>query len=137
MQVKYYAETDSVRLVAGSKGGRGGGDSLRDDFDVVVEYAAGGDGEEVAAVDVFNVGWYLPLRAERGYDAASDTLTLGDKPGDGAAYRVVDNGDFVSYRERFELNGRGVWNIVALDLRHASRHLAAAVGAGRGWGMLG
>ena len=128
MQVKYYADTDSVRLVAGAKNGRGGGDSLRDDFDVVVEYADR-NGEDVVAVDVFNVGWYLPLRADRGYDAETDTLTLGDKPGNGADCRVVANGDFVSYRERFELNGGSVWNIVALDLRQASRHLAEVVAA--------
>lgn len=126
MQVKYYADTDRVRMVAGAKNGRGGGDSLRDDFDVVVEYA-NRNGEDVVAVDVFNVGWYLPLRADRGYDAESDTLTLGDKPGNGADCRVVVNGDFVSYRERFELNGGSVWSIVALDLRHVSRHLADVI----------
>lgn len=82
MRVKYYADTDSVRLVADAKNGRGGGDSLRDDFDVVVEYADR-NSEDVVAVDVFNVSWYLPLRADRGYDAETDTLTLGDKPGNG------------------------------------------------------
>ena len=67
------------------------------------------------------------MSAERGYDAATDTLTLGDKPDAGADYRVVDNGDFVSYRQWFD-DGSG-WDIVAVDLRQASIHLAPVLAA--------
>ena len=68
---------------------------------------------------------FLPLDAERSYDPDTDTLTLGDKPD--ADYRVVDNGDFVSYRQWFDDGSE--WDVVALDLRRASVHLAPAIAA--------
>ena len=57
--------------------------------------------------------------------ADTNTLTPGDKPE--ADYRVVDNGDFVSYRQWFgDGSGR---DIAAVDLQQASRHLAPALTA--------
>ena len=72
-----------------------------------------------------DVSRFLPLSAERGYDADTDTLTLGDKPD--ADYRVVDNGDFVSYRQWFDDGSE--WDVVAVDLRRASVHLAPVLAA--------
>ena len=122
MQVKYYAD-DDVLIMTASKGGCSGG-TLRDDFGVIFTFE--GDGSEnIARVRVLNITDFLPLGVERGYDADTDTLTLGDKPD--ADYRVVDNGDFVSYRQWFD-DGSG-WDIVAVDLRQASQHLAPALAA--------
>ena len=124
MQVNYYPEDDVLILIASPKGGGGG--SLRDDFGVIFVI----DGEEecdenVTRVDVHDATRFLPLRADRGYDCDMDTLTLGDKPiGD---YRVVDNGDFVSYRQWFD-DGSG-WDVVAVDLRQASVHLSPVINA--------
>ena len=122
MQVKYYAE-DDVLILTASRGGCSGA-ALRDDFRVILVFEGEGS-ENIARVRVLYVSDFLPLAAERGYDADTDTLTLGDKPE--ADYRVVDNGDFVSYRQWFD-DGSG-WDIVAVDLRQASKYLAPALAA--------
>ena len=124
MRVKYYAE-DDVLLLTASRGGCSGG-ALRDDFSVIFTFEGRGS-ENIARVRVLNVSDFLPLDAERGYDADTDTLTLGDKPDADADYRVVDNGDFVSYRQWFDDGSE--WDIVAVDLRQASKYLAPALGA--------
>ena len=124
MQVKHYPEDDALIIIADPHGRSGA--SLRDDLWVIVDFADEGS-EDVTRIDILNVSWFLPLSAERGYDADTDTLTLGDKPDADADYRVVDNGDFVSYRQWFD-DGSG-WDIVAVDLRQASKHLAPALAA--------
>ena len=122
MEVKYYPEEDVV-LIIKSHGGRSGG-TLRDDFGVIFTFEDVGN-ENITRVDIHDVSYCLPLEAERGYDADTDTLTLGDKPT--ADYRVVDNGDFVSYRQWFDDGSE--WDVVALDLRQASVHLAPVIAA--------
>ena len=121
MQVKYFPEDDIVEVfVARSKDGDGA--ALRDYFGVVLAFAEVGC-EDITGVDIIGISQWLPLCAEKGYDAATDTLTLGDKPE--ADYRVVDNGDFVSYRQWFDDGSE--WDILAVDLRHASVHLAEVI----------
>ena len=122
MKVKHFAESDGIMLIASDQYGNGG--TLRDDFGVIISYADV-DGEDVAQVDILRVSRFLPLCAERGYDDATDTLTLGDKPA--VNCRVVGNGDFVSYRQWFDDGSQ--WDLVALDLRQASRHLAPPIAA--------
>ena len=122
MQVKYYPEDDALIMDIARSGCSGC--ALRDDFNVILVFDSEGN-ENVARVRVLNVGDYLPLGLARGYDPVTDTLTMGDKPtGD---CRVVDNGDFVSYRQWFD-DGSG-WDVVAVDLRQASVHLAPVVAA--------
>ena len=122
MYVRYFAEDDGVMLIAKDDYGDGG--SLRDDFGVILEYSGEGS-EDIARLDILRVSRFLPLCAEKGYDAATDTLTLGDKPA--ADYRIVDNGDFVSYLQWFDDGSE--WDIVAVDLRQASVHLAKVIAA--------
>ncbi len=122
MQVKYYSEDDALIIIADPHGRSGG--TLRDDFRVILDFADAGI-EDVTRIDILDLSRFLPLSAGRGYDADTDTLTLGDKPDEDADYRVVDNGDFVSYRQWFD-DGSG-WDIVAVDLRQASKHLAPAL----------
>ncbi len=124
MQAKYYAEDDAL-VISGNRRGRSGA-ALRDDFGIILDLEDVGS-EDVTRIDILNVSWFLPLSAERGYDADTDTLTLGDKPDADADYRVVDNGDFVSYRQWFDDGSE--WDIVAVDLRQASKYLAPALGA--------
>ncbi len=124
MQAKYYSEDDAL-VISGTKRGRSGA-ALRDDFGVILDLADE-DSEDVTRIDILNVSWFLPLSAERGYDADTDTLTLGDKPDADADYRVVDNGDFVSYRQWFDDGSQ--WDVVALDLRQASKYLAEVIAA--------
>ena len=124
MQVSYYPEDDVLILIASSQGGGGG--TLRDDFGVIFVIDGEDEGDEnVTRVDVHGATRFLPLDTERGYDADTDTLTLGDKPD--ADYRVVDNGDFVSYRQWFDDGSE--WDVVAVDLRRASVHLASVLAA--------
>ena len=124
MEVKYYPEDDVLILIASPNGGGGG--TLRDDFGVIFVIDGEDDGDQnVTRVDVHDATRLLPLDAERGYDALTDTLTMGDKPT--ADCRVVDNGDFVSYRQWFD-DGSG-WDVVAVDVRQASVHLAPVVAA--------
>ena len=124
MRVRYYAEEDVLLLIASPKGGGGG--TLRDDFRVIFAIDGEDEGDEnITRVDIHDVSRFLPLRAERGYDADTDTLTLGDKPD--VDYRVVDNGDFVSYRQWFDDGSE--WDVVAVDLRRASVHLAPVLAA--------
>ena len=122
MKVKYYAEDDALIIIANGQGRSGG--TVRDDFRVILDFADKGS-ENVTRIDILDVSRFLPLRAERGYDADTDTLTLGDKPD--ADYRVVDNGNFVSYRQWFDDGSE--WDVVAVDLRRASVHLAPVLAA--------
>ena len=122
MQVKYYAEDDALILI-GTPGGRSGA-ALRDDWAVILTLADEGS-ELITRLTVLHATDFLPLEAERGYDADTDTLTLGDKPD--ADYRVVENGDFAGYWQECD-DGR-YWDIVAVDLRRASVHLAPVIAA--------
>ena len=122
MQTRYYADDDAVTITDRQKHGDGG--SLRDDFGVVLTYETEGS-EDVTQIDILRVSRFLPLSPARGYDAQTDTLTLGDKPT--ADFRVVDNGDFVSYRQWFDDGSE--WDVVALDIRQASVHLEPAIAA--------
>ena len=123
MHISYYAEDDAVVLIAANSKGGGGG-TVRDDFRVILEFMDE-DSEDVTRVDVLDVSRFLPLNDENGYDAATDTLTLGDKPV--ADFRVVDHEDFVSYLQWFDDGSE--WDVVAVDLRRASVHLAKAIAA--------
>ena len=122
MKVKYYAEDDALIIIANGRGRSGG--TLRDDFRVILDFVDEGS-EDITRMDILDIGRFLPLGANRGYDANTDTLTLGDKPD--ADYRVVDNGDFVSYQQWFDDGSE--WDVVAVDLRQASVHLAPVLAA--------
>ena len=122
MEVKYYPEEDVLLIIQSRRGCSGG--TLRDDFGIIytLEYVGN---ENITRVDIHDVSRFLPLSAELGYNAATDTLTMGDKPT--ADFRVVDNGDFVSYRQWFDDGSE--WDVVAVDLRQASVHLAPVLAA--------
>ncbi len=115
MQASYHPDTDSVIISTGTGGGFGS--DLWGDTSVILGF----DDEEcevVTGVELLSASIYLPLVAERGYDAESDTLTLGEKPV--ADYRVVDSGEFVHY---LQWGNDDVWESMALVLRNASKHL--------------
>ena len=122
MRVKYYPEEDAL-IMDISRGGCSGA-TLRDYFDVILVFESE-DTENIARVRLLHATDFLPLGAERGYDADTDTLTLGDKPD--ADYRVVENGDFAGYWQECD-SGR-YWDIVAVDLRQASVHLEPVLAA--------
>ena len=117
MQVKYYTAEDALILI-GTPGGRSGA-ALRDNWEVILTLADEGS-ELITRLTVLHATNFLPLDVDRGYDTDTDTLTLGDKPD--TDYRVVENGDFAGYWEACD--GARYWDVVAVDLRHASVHLA-------------
>ncbi len=118
LEVKYYAETDMVVITAGERV-RSVSD-LRNDGTVNVSYAEEDNEKTVTRVESFDISRnYLPLGARRGYDAATDTLTLGERPVDG--YRVVGSGEFIGYWEWAKVEEQ--WEMAALDIRNASKHL--------------
>lgn len=122
MRVKYYAEDDAL-IVIGTPGGRSGA-ALRDYWEVILTLADEGS-ELITRLTVLRATNFLPLNPARGYDPNTDTLTLGDKPD--ADYRVVENGDFAGYWQKCD--GGRYWDIVAVDLRQASVHLAPVLAA--------
>ncbi len=123
MQVRRYPEEDVLLLIRIASSRGGGGGTLRDDFGVIFGTDEGE--ENVTRVDLHRVSRFLPLAAEREYDAETDTLTLGDNPEVG--YRMIDNGDFVSYRQWFDDGSER--DVVAIEVRQASEHLAPAIAA--------
>ena len=122
MEANYYVEDDTLVLTANPRGRSGG--ALRDDFGIILTFVDE-DSEDITRMRVLHITDFLPLGPERGYDADTDTLTLGDKPE--ADCRAVENGDFVGYWQ--ECDGGRYWDVVAVDLRRASVHLAPAIAA--------
>ncbi len=120
MMATYIPQTDSIILYSGENG-EGEGNWLSDDHRVTVSFVKE-QGGPVNGAEVFDItGRYLPLAPERGYDAETDTLTLGQKPD--VAHRVVENGEFVLYLQHVNY-GNDEWEEeVALDIRNASKHL--------------
>ena len=123
MRVRYYEE-DDLGVLSERRSKCGSGSTLRSDLGIIIMYVTE-DSDEVADIEIFGVSRFLPLSAERGYDADTDTLTLGDKPT--ADYRVVDDGPFVSYRQWFDDGSE--WDVVAMDIRQASKHMAKVAAA--------
>ena len=75
---------------------------------------------------VLCASWYLALRPDRGYDAATDTLTFGD--GIDRAEFVVPNGDLVAHWAYAEDDDDPeFYTPVAVQLLNASKHLAPAI----------
>ncbi len=120
MKVKYFDDTDSIIIASGVRG-RGGSGDLRDNTSIILTYADKWDIDKtVTMVEIFGVtvGNVLPLAAEHGYDAESDTLTLGDKPV--ADFHVAESDEFIAY---FQTDEDGDQWAVAVDIRNASKHL--------------
>ena len=115
MQASYHPDTDSVIISTGTGGGFGS--DLWGDTSVILGFDDE-DCEVVTGLELLSASIYLPLAPERGYDAESDTLTLGEKPV--ANYRVVDSGEFVHY---LQWCNDDVWESMALVLCNASKHL--------------
>ena len=120
MRVKYY-DDDALDIIA-SRGGDGGC-TLEGAFDIIFTFEGWGS-ENVTGLLLLHASAFLPLDPARGYDPDTDTLTFGKRPE--AGYRVVDNGDFVSYRHLYDDGGE---EIAAFDLRQASKHLAPVLAA--------
>ena len=122
MQVTYDAVDDVLRVWNGQKAADGS--SLLREFGTAV-YLGTVDGHDVVGFEVMGATAYLPF--ERGYDAASDTLTIGEMTDDPDL--VTENGDFIGYWEVDEQTPDGFRDPIGVAIRRASVHLAPAIGA--------
>ena len=83
------------------------------------------NGYDVVGFIVIGASPYLPLGL--GYDAESDTLTIGETTDDPAL--ITENGDLVGYWELDPVEPDGFQDPIGVALRHASVHLAEVVAA--------
>ncbi len=71
---------------------------------------------------------YIPLSPEHGYDPETDTLIFGDRAA--KAELVVANGDLVAHWAYDDEDPEPEFYIpIAVELRNASKHLAAVIDA--------
>ena len=82
------------------------------------------DGYDIVGFHVVGGSAVLPL-GKMGYDAGSDTLTLGETTEDPA--RVSANGDLTAFWEPFPGDTDERMNPIGVSLRRASVHLAPAI----------
>ena len=122
MDVKFYPSDDIVSIVAGKQNSEGL-EALSYDQGVAVGYAEEGS-EDVVYVEIL----WISDRLKQGYDAETDTLTIGPDPV--RDFRVVESGDIVSYRHWYEYgDGDGEWEAMKLEFRNAARHFAEVFAA--------
>ena len=84
------------------------------------------DGKEPVALEVLWISAYLPLEANEGYCAETDTLTIGEELE--TATLVAENGDLSLYW-RPDRNYPDELTAIAINIRNASKHLAPAIAA--------
>ena len=109
MRVTYDKEVDGLRVWNGQEALDGA--SLLREFGTAV-YQGSEDGYEVVGFEVLGATVYLPFG--RGYDADSNTLTIGDTTDDPDL--VTENGDFIGYWEVDQEEPDGFWNPVGVAL---------------------
>ncbi len=115
LRLLYDKDVDVLRVVTGEEGETSS--SLVDLLEVVVDLADD-EGRHVVGLEVLGASSYLPL-GRRGYDAETDTLTLGATMSDPA--HVTENGDLVTYWR--ELPPDPVMDPIGVTIRRASKHL--------------
>ena len=81
------------------------------------------EGHDISALTIIGATAYLPL--ELGYDAESDTLTIGQTTK--APGMVGEAGEFVGYWEIDELDPDGFQAPIGVAIKHASKHLAPVI----------
>ena len=88
----------------------------------VVVFVGTEDGHDVVGIEIIGGSAYLPL-GKKGYDAKTDTLTLGEK---GAKPDLITkNDDFVAYWQVDEvLRDEGFLEPIGVEIRNVSAHIA-------------
>ena len=122
MRVMYYGQDDVLYMEDG-RSHVVGSELLRNPGTVV--HLTTEDGHDISAVTVLGASAYLPLGV--GYDAESDTLTIGETTE--APSLAIEAGDFVGYWEIDELWPDGFREPIGVALRQASKHLATVLEA--------
>lgn len=122
LQIRYSPEDDIV-LIASSEKGEGSCD-VEGHYWTSVVLPFGG-GYKPVALEIMFASDLMPLRANKGYCADTDTLVIGS--GKGAAL-VEENDDLTAYWHPEDVPDD--LSLVAIALRNASKHLAPVI-AGR------
>ena len=94
--------------------------SLIDDPGIAIELATE-EGHEIVGFTVMGATAFLPL-GNRGYDAETDTLTMGRTTGD--PNLITENSDLVAYWQVDEEEPDGFRDPIGIAIRRASVHLA-------------
>ena len=118
LRLIYDRDVDVLSLETGQKGATSS--SVLGLEEVVVDLATE-DGHDVTGLMIMGAQAYLPL-GTRGYDAGSDTLTLGVAIGDPDL--ITENGDLVAYWQPDKVEPEGFMHPIGVAVRNASRHLS-------------
>ena len=119
MRVRYDHKEDILRLITETPDATSA--SLLDDPGIAVELATE-DGHEIVGVTVLGMSAYLPL-GNRGYDAETDTLTMGRTAADPEL--ITRNGDLVGYWQVDKCDADGFRDPIGVAIKRASVHLAS------------
>ena len=116
IRVIYDRQADVLRLLTDKKGQTS--TPLVELVDVVLDLVAD-ESDEVTALEIIGASAYLPL-GRRGYDAATDTLTLGtvDNP-----KHVTRSENIVTYWQPDEYEPETLLEPAGIAIRQASEHL--------------
>lgn len=117
MRLIYDKEVDVLRLLTGED--EATSSSLYDDIDIVVDLDK--NEERVLGLMIIGASTYLPL-GKRGYDAETDTLTLGTVATEPAL--ITRNADFITYWMKDRYEGDDTLDPIGVAVKHASKHLA-------------
>ncbi|MCY4651927.1 MAG: DUF2283 domain-containing protein [Dehalococcoidia bacterium] len=94
--------------------------SLLYDHNIAVSLATE-DGHDIVGLEILGASAFIPL-GNRGYDAETDTLTMGRTTGDPDL--ITENGDLVAYWQVDEEYPDRFRDPVGVAIRRASVHLA-------------
>lgn len=94
--------------------------SLLDDPGIAIDLATE-EGHEIVGITVMGASAFIPL-GSRGYDAQTDTLTMGRTTSDPDL--ITENGDLVAYWQVDEEDPEGFRDPIGVAIRQASVHLA-------------
>ena len=114
----YDEKTDALAIWTGQK--EADGSSAECDPPLAV-FMGTKDGHDIVGFEVTGgAGPYL--RMEEGYDAQTDTLTIGDTASDPAM--ITENEDLVAYWKVDDLNPEGFMDPIGVAIRNARKNLA-------------
>ncbi len=118
MRIIYDHEVDVLRVITETPDAVSA--SLLYDPGIAIDLATE-EGHEIVGITVMGASAFIPL-GSRGYDAQTDTLTMGRTTGDPDL--ITENGDLVAYWQVDEEDPEGFRDPIGVALRRASVHLA-------------
>ncbi len=118
MRIIYDHEVNVLRVITETPDAVSA--SLLDDPGIAIDLATE-EGHEIVGITVMGASAYIPL-GNRGYDAQTDTLTMGRTTDDPDL--ITENGDLVAYWQVDEEDSEGFGDPIGVAVRRASVHLA-------------